>query len=299
MTSAQTESPHTPGFHLRRGVALILLAWVFFTVMSPLVRQVSEHLPITAILCMQGIVGALCVMPWMVKHGKESFKTKSWGLILVRTGAGLLVYTFLLLAILHTSLVDAYLLSNATPLLLPMIVWIWRRTPIEHILWPGIFVGFIGILLILKPGAEILNIGALYGVGAALFGAIAMVALRLLSYTTRSHTVLFYYFLLSALVTFPLVIWSGKFPSGVDWIKLLSIACLATVAQVTMIRAFHHAKPTVLGPFNYAAVVYAGVLDWILYGTQPDLFAWIGIVLICCGGIWSIRFSSPSAPSQS
>ncbi|MBF8262798.1 MAG: putative rane protein [Parachlamydiales bacterium] len=74
------------------------------------------------------------------------------------------------------------------------------------------------------------------------------------------------------------------------------IAILSTAAQFATIRAFHHASPTALGPFNYCSVVYAGLLDWGLYGVQPDLWSWIGIILICLGGIWAIRQGTATLP---
>lgn len=286
-------SSHPPHYHFRVGIGYILLSWIFFTLMGPIVRDVNKHMPMVAILCVQGIAGVLCTLPWIVKHGKDSLKTPSWGLILLRTGCGLLIYTFLFLSIVHTSLVDAFLLNNASPLFLPIVIWIWMKLPIEHKLWPGLIGGFIGLLLILKPGAELLNLGALYGVAMAIFAAIAMVSLRLLSFTTRSHTVLFYYFLLSALITLPIAIYIGKVPTGADWIELIGIAALSTLGQTCMTRAFHHASPTALGPFNYSSVIYAGILDWILYGAKPDLFSFLGILLIVFGGIWSIKFSTP------
>ena len=66
------------------------------------------------------------------------------------------------------------------------------------------------------------------------------------------------------------------------------------LGQWTFVRAFHHAKASELGPFCYAAVVYAVLIDWALYKQMPALLVWIGVALVCAGGIWAIRFSSPS-----
>src|SRR5579872_3101669 len=169
-------SPHSPHYHLRAGIGYILLAWFFFALTSPLVRDVNKTLPLAAILVVQSLVGLICTLPWMIKHGKDAFKTDSWGLIFLRGICGLLNYTFLFLAIVHTSLVDAFLLGNAAPLFLPFVLWVWLKKPILHKLWVGLIGGFIGLVMILKPGAEILNLGAIYGIAMAFFAAIAMVS---------------------------------------------------------------------------------------------------------------------------
>lgn len=292
-------TPHAPHYHLKVGILYILLTWLCFSLTSPLVRDVNKTVPMALILCVQGVVGLLATLPWIFQHGKDSLKSENWGLILFRSVCGVLNYLCLFLAMLHTTLVDTFLLANAAPLLLPFVIWIWLKNPIQHILWPGLIGGFIGLILILKPGAEIINIGALYALGTALITALMMVTLRLLSYTTRTHTILFYYFLFTILVTLPIAIYIGTMPTGIDWLKLLGIAILSTVAQLFMTRSFHHAPPTALGPFYYSAVVYAGALDWILYGERPDLFALFGIILVVCGGIWSIKFNPlPKPPGQ-
>jgi drug/metabolite transporter (DMT)-like permease len=280
---------HAPHYHLKVGIGYILLTWLCFSLTSPLVRDVNKTVPMALILCTQGIVGLLSTLPWMFKHGRDSLKSENWGLILFRSICGLLNYLCLFLAMVHTTLVDTFLLANAAPLLLPFVCWIWLKKPIQHKLWPGLIGGFIGLILILKPGSEILNAGAFYALGNALITAIVMVTLRLLSYTTRSHTVLFYYFLITILMTLPLALYLGHIPNGIEWLELLGIALLSTLAQLFMIRSFHHASPTALGPFNYSAVVYAGALDWLLYGSKPDLFSLLGILLVICGGIWSIK----------
>jgi drug/metabolite transporter (DMT)-like permease len=288
-------SPHTPYYHLRVGIGYMLLAWASFALTGPLVRDANKTVPMALIICVLSTGGIFSTLPWMIKYGKDSLKAGHWGLILFRAFAGLLNYTFLFLAVVHTSLVDAFLLGNASPLFLPFVIWIWLKTPIQHKLWPGLIAGFIGLLFILKPGSEILNWGALYGICMALTSALVMVTLRLLSHTTRTHTILFYYYFLSVLATLPIALYLGHMPNTKEWLELLAIAILSTLAQTFLTRSFHHASPTALGPFNYSAVVYAGLLDWILYGSRPDLFSLFGIILVIGGGIWSIKLTSLNA----
>ncbi|HSX11855.1 MAG TPA: DMT family transporter, partial [Chlamydiales bacterium] len=248
---ATPSAPHAPRYHLRVGIIYVLLTWLFLALSSPLVRDVNKTTPIVTILFVQALVGLICTLPWMIQHGRDSLKTESWILILVRGACGLLNYTFLFLATIHTSLVDTYLLGNATPLFLPFIVWLWLKKPIQHKLWPGLIGGFIGLIFILKPGSEILNGGAIYAILMAVCSAIAMISMRLLSFTTRTHTVLFYMFLISVVATLPIVLYLGQIPSWREWMELFAISILSTLAQFCMLRAFHHASPITLGPFNY------------------------------------------------
>jgi len=193
------------------------------------------------------------------------------------------------LAVQRTSLVNTMLFNNASPLWLPFVVLIWRKISIQHKMWPGLFAGFIGIIFVLQPGKEIIQIGSLFAIGAGLLQSLNMVSLRLLSYTERNHTVMFYYFLIGALICMPFLF--ASWPKGwILWEEVIAIGICFALGQWAFVRAFHFAKASQLGPFCYAAIVYSVLLDWVIYGQMPDFWKWIGIGLICAGGIWAIRF---------
>lgn len=293
-----TTHTHPPFHHLKWGIFYILVAWLFFTLMATISREISPHVNVSVVLFFQNFISLLMMIPWIFLHGIKSLKTQRFGLIFLRSIGGLLAFAFLFLAVQKTSLVDAVLLNNAAPLLIPFVVLVWLKIPINHKLWPGIIAGFIGIILILKPGKEILNPGALYALAAAICLSIVMIAVRLLSYTEKTHAVLLYYFAIASLCTLPIAAYFWKWPTAHEWAGLVSIGVLSGVGQWTFIRAFHHAKPSHLGPFCYMAVVYSGLIEWILWGQVPDLLAWIGISMVCAGGIWSIRFSQPPPPPK-
>jgi drug/metabolite transporter (DMT)-like permease len=172
-------------------------------------------------------------------------------------------------------------------------VYFWLKAPINHKLWPGIILGFIGIVLILHPTKAIFNPGAFIALGGACMLAVAMLALRLLSASDKGHTVLFYYFALGALFTLPLCIiyWVPLTTSSI--IQLIILGVLSAIGQYAFVHAFHYAKASQLGPFCYVSVVYAAILDWFLWGSIPDYLAIIGIILVCIGGILTIFFSRP------
>lgn len=286
------ESMHKPYSHLKLGIIYILLAWLFFTIMATFTRFATKSQSLGTVLFFQNFIGFLSTLPWVYHHGIASLKTNRIGLIFVRSIAGLLSFTCLFLAVQRTSLVDSILLNNASPLILPFLIRLWLKVPINHRLWPGIGVGFVGILLILQPGKEILDPGALFGLGAAATGSVVMVSVRLLSYTERHHTVLFYYFAIASAIVLPWMIMKWDPLSTQDWIYLGAIGLCSTFGQWMFIRAFHNAKPSQIGPFCYMAVVYSAILDWALWGSIPNLLAWTGIILVCLGGIWTIRYSA-------
>ncbi len=283
--------PHHPG-KLIKGVIYLLLAWLMLTTVTTLSRYVSKTETIPTMLFFQKLISMLCVLPWVIKQGSVGLKTQRFGLIFFRAIVGLLSFGFLFAAVRYTTIVDAILLDNTAPFLIPFLVWIWIKTPINHKLWPAILIGFAGIVCILKPGISALNIGALFALAAALMDAMMMVSLRLLTSTEKTATINFYYFLIGGLVCMPFAIWQWRTPTLTILLMLVAMGVLSAIGQFAFTNAFLNAKPHFLGPFNYIAVVYSGIFEWALFGQLPDIYSLAGVVLICAGGIWMFRFSS-------
>ncbi|MBS0624963.1 MAG: DMT family transporter [Verrucomicrobia bacterium] len=282
---------HSKTRRLEWGIFFILLAWLTFTLMATFSKFATRTVSLPIVLFFQNFVAFLLMVPWVFKHKISSLKTKHFTLILVRSIAGLGAFLFLFLAVQKTTLVDAVLLNNAGPLLVPFGALLWKKVPIEHKLWPGIVAGFLGITLILKPGSEIFNGGGLYGLGAAVGMCAAMLTVHELAKTERHYTILFYYFLIASLCCVPWSLAGWRVFTPDEWFYLLSIGLLSFLGQWAFLRAFHNAQPIVLGPFCYMAVVYSGFIQWILWGHVPDWIAILGILLVCAGGIWTIVFT--------
>ncbi len=287
---------HSHRRNLGLGISYILFGMLLLSLLSLISRYTSKNVPISTILMFQGFIGLIFILPWLYAHGLESLKTKRFGLIFFRSFVGGIVgFTLVFLAVQKTTLVNTLLLANASPLYVPLVFWVWKKIPINHLLWPGVIGGFLGIAFILQPTREIVNIGALFALAAGVLGSINIVGNRLLSYTERNHTVIFYYFGITGLACLPVSLYQWVSPTLWDWGGILAIGILTAVMMWCNFRAFHFAKATVLGPFFYSSVIYSVILDWALYGEVPNFLAWIGIAFVCAGGIWTIFFSRPAA----
>lgn len=249
------------------------------------------------ILMFQGFIGWILVLPWLYAHGWGTIRTERFGLLFFRSFVGGVIgFGLVFLAVQKISLVNAMLLNSAGPIFVPLVLRIWRKVPINHLLWPGVIGGFIGIALILQPTKSIINPGAFFALAAGIIMSFSIVTNRLLSYTERNHTVMFYYFGITAITCLPVSLYQWVWPSFWDWCGIIAIGILTMAMQWFNFRSYHFAKASVLGPFVYSSVVYSVIIDWAIYGAIPNLIAWIGIALVCAGGIWTILFNPPAPP---
>ena len=100
--------------------------------MATISRFATATVPLLTVIFFQNFISWLTIIPWVCVHGIHSLRTQRLGLIFVRSIGGLLAFTLLFMAVQQTSLVDAVLLNNAAPLIVPFAVWIWLKIPINH-----------------------------------------------------------------------------------------------------------------------------------------------------------------------
>jgi len=275
---------------LAAGIAYTLGAWLLFTSTTLVSRFAMEDVSVVTVLLFQNLICLVTVLPGVHKQGWSSLRTNRFGLLVFCSLISLIGMALCFLAVQKVSLVDTMLLNTTAPLWIPFVLLIWRKIPINHYFWPGLISGFLGILLILQPGRDIFQGGSLLALGAGIALSLNMVSTRLLSKTESTPTLMFYYCLITFLTCLPLSIYEWKQPGLIAAASIFGSGVFFALGQWAFVRAFYYAKASQLGPFSYSSVVYSVLFDWALYNQVPGLLAWIGIVFVCAGGIWAIRW---------
>jgi drug/metabolite transporter (DMT)-like permease len=280
---------------LRRGALLMVASAFFFAVMGIGVKAASRELPNTIVVFFRNAVGFAALLPLLPRLGRGGLGTTHLAEHLIRSLAGLAAMYCFFFAIGHMRLADAVLLNYSLPLFMPVIAWLWLKEPVPEGLWRGLTVGFLGVALILKPGLALFNPVALVGVAAAVLAALAQVGVRRLTETEPVTRIVFYFGLISTLVSAVPLFGTWKAPPIALWWILLLIGSCATVAQLLLTRAYAHAPAAQVGPFIYAAVPVAALLDGFVFGQWPDALSIAGGVLVCGAGILILHGQSTAA----
>ncbi len=277
------------------GGFLIVLAFFCVAVMSALGKAAAE-VPTGTIVFFQNFISLVLFLPWFFRHGVAGLKTSRTWLHILRALAGLLSQALMFVAVKRMPLMDAVLLSNSAPLFIPLITWAWLKQKIGTVVWASLIVGFVGVILILKPNAALLsNPVALIATSAAVFSAFALVTVNRLSTTETTERILFYYFLISSIAAAPFAIAQWRAPSQREWILLLGIGIFMAAAQLLIILAYRQASAGRIAPFNYSVVVFSGLIGWLVWKNAPDTLSVAGILLVSAGGILSTKFGGPAA----
>lgn len=272
----------------KKGVALILVSWIFLIIAIALSRKISMESSVPTVLLFQNFISLLCVIPWLFKSGWKSLYLSKFGVIVLRSIAGYVSFAFVILAVQRTTLVNVVLLSNSAPLFIPIVIWIWKRVHLSWRLWLGIIIGFIGIGIILNPTNSVMNFGALFAVGAAICSSISMIAQRRLVKTESIPTILFYYFAINVIISIPFAIETWKPLTPQISLGLLVIGLCFGIGQSLFLSAFKFEKPSFLSSFSYVSVVYGFIIEWMMGDHWPSWRHFLGILIVCIGGIITI-----------
>ncbi len=164
--------------------------------------------------------------------------------------------------------------------------------------WIAVAFGFIGVLIILRPGAGIFDPVALIPLVVALSFSTYTVLTKIISRDDPNETTLFYTGIvgLSSLTPIGPFFWST--PTPIEWFWLAVAAVLGSIAHVFIITALHLAPASILQPFNYTMLVWATVLGFFVFGNLPDFWTVTGALVIVVSGLfawyWESRPSSIS-----
>lgn len=282
---------YTPG-RPAAGALNILTASLMFAVMGALVRLASSAVPGELIVFFRNFFALAFLVPVLLgrKGGfsiRPSPTMERFHLFRALTGLGAMYCYFYALA--HMKLAEAVLLSYTSPLFLPVIARIWLGEPLGRQAICAVLVGFMGVILILKPGLGVFQPVALAALLSAVLVSLAMASIRRMSSSEPPYRIVLYFTLLSTLISGVPLSWSWQTPSLPAFGLLFLTGVVAVTGQLYMTKGYSLAPAALVVPFIYGTVVFAALIGWVFWGESLDLLTGAGAVLVCSAGIIAAR----------
>ena len=261
-----------------------------FALLGAFVRAASAMLPNEMVVFFRNALVLVFLMPLFA--ARRSLPAMSGGkmhLHVLRASAGLVSMYCYFYALAHMKLAEAVLLSYTSPLFIPIIAFLWLHEPLNRRIRIAVLIGFAGVLLILKPGLSIFQPVALVALSAALFASLAMVTIRRMSDTERPEIIVFYYTLLSTVISAVPLTWAWQVPGREALVILVFLGLAAMAGQLLMTKGYGLAPAAQVGPFVYCSVVFASIIGWVFWGESLDPLSVVGSLLVFIAGITAAR----------
>ena len=286
-----------PPDDLRLGALYALGAAASFAMVGACIKTASATMPNEMVVFMRNAVALVALLPWILRVRVRGLATRHLGGHLLRAGFGLAAMYCFFHALHHLHLAEAVLLNYSAPLFIPVIAWLWLREVPPLVILPVSVFGFCGIALIVDPAsAGLLRWPALIG---ALSGVLAapMVSIRRVSRTETTPRIVFYFSLLSTLISGVPLLWAWERPETSAFWVMVGAGVLALVGQLCLTRAYSVAPAARVGAITYSSVVFAALLGWALWGETPSVQAMGGAVLVvaaCILASWQQKRATPA-----
>ncbi len=286
MTHKDTSFVAAPGNQPVAGALFVSGASVTIAIIGALVKAVSVDLSLEMIVFFRSILTLVFLLPILFRpHNRTSIRTTCFRFHILRSLAGLAgMYCFFFI-LARLPLAVAVLLNFTSPIFIPLIAYFWIKEPVPAPVRAAIFIGFVGVALILKPGSELFRPIAFLGILSAILVATAMVAIRRMSPQEPPHRIVFYFSLIAALISAVPLLWAFQLPRGQTLGLLVLISLLAVAGQLMLTKGYSLAPSARVGPFTYGSVIFSAIIGWLVWDEALDLLTGLGAILICLAGI--------------
>ncbi len=270
------------------GCVLAMLAELCFVGMGSLVKLLSENLPSQNVVFFRNLFGLLVLLPLILRLGIKTLKTDYLHWHLLRSLAGVSAMYCFFYALSKLPLADAMLLKISAPLFIPIFALIWLSEYISLRAIMAIMIGFLGVILVLKPTGTV-HIASLVGLLGGALAALAKVTIRRMSGTEPTSRIVFYFGFISLIVSAIPLFWFWQTPGSKQWILLILLGAFGTMGQLFLTKSYLLAPASRIAPFTYSSILFAAIIGWLFWGELVTLITITGALLIIVAGIIILR----------
>ncbi|MBI3434759.1 MAG: DMT family transporter [Proteobacteria bacterium] len=286
--------------NIAKAIVLKLASTALFAVMSVLVRWVGDVVPVGQIVFFRSacaILPVVAVYAWRRELAAAVRTGRPYG----HLGRGLISALGMFLnfmALARLPLVDATAIAFAAPLLTVLLAALVLRETVRIYRWSAVSVGFGGVIVMMWPYLDLANlvnansatamVGAICALSGAFVNAGSVIQTRRLTDSETTSSIVFYFSLICAIVGLCTLPFGWVTPTPAQFAALVAVGVLGGVAHIILTESYRFAPASLVAPFDYAAMLWAFLLGFIVFGEIPALHGYVGALIVAGAGLFVI-----------
>ncbi len=265
------------------------LGMFFFAGGDAIAKLLTDSLhPIQIVWSRQlGLLAGVCVI--LLMHGRQVLATRHMPLQIARGVLAVGSATLFVFAVAHVPLADAVAVSFVAPFLVTVMGALLLKEPVGPRRWVAVCVGFIGMLIVIRPGLSVFHPTIFLVVIAATLFAMRQILSRFVARGDRTVTTICYTAITSSLLLTLVLPFFWETPALDQLPLLIGVAVLAASGEVLVIKSLELAQAVVLAPVHYSLLIWGTIYGVVLFGQFPDRWTWLGAAIIVATGLYVLQ----------
>lgn len=257
-----------------------------FATMHVLIRYTSAEIHPMQIAFFRNFFGILVFLPILVRSGIGFLRTDRLRLHAVRGVLNICAMLMFFYALSITEVARVTALAFSAPVYAAILSVIFLGERFRWRRWVAIATGFVGMLIVLRPGLIPLELGPLLVIGSSLVWAICMIIIKMLSRTDSSLCIVAYMNIFLTVFALGPAIWFWQWPTLEGWILMAAIGVAGTLGQLGLSQALAETEPSVVMPLDFLRLIWVTVLGYLVFGEIPGIWIWVGGAVIFASGFY-------------
>lgn len=272
-----------------KGVMWMLFACVAFSGMGLSVRYLSRFLPSQELIFFRNALSLIWMLPWIYRSGFTVLRTTHFRMYLGRSALAFASMLCWFTALATLPLAEAVALGFTAPLFSTVLAVLILGEVVRMRRWTATIIGFLGAMVILRPGIEEVTFAHVLVLGASATGAITSVVVKQLTRTEHPNAIVTYMTLLTTPFALLIAVPVWQWPEPMTWFWLLVLGLLATLGHQASTRAFQYLDASLVATLDFIRLPTSALLAWIAFTETPDIWTWIGGTIIAAASVYIAR----------
>lgn len=272
-----------------RAVLLMAASTVFFGCMAVCIRLASKQLHPFEIAFFRNVFGFVFILPMLFRHGPGILRTNKLPLYFGRCLIGIVSMMAGFWAIVNLPLAQAIALSYSTPLFVTIAAVVVLGEVVRARRWTAVIVGFLGVMVIVRPGSDAFTAASLVAVLAAVASASVAISIKFLSRTEHPDAIVLY----TTMIWIPMSLVPALFvwvmPVGITWLWIILAGLLGTLGHMFWTRALKLGDASMLTPISFLQILVVSVFGYLLFDENLDRWTVLGAAIIFGSNIYIAR----------
>ncbi|MBT3360746.1 MAG: DMT family transporter [Rhodospirillales bacterium] len=283
--------------NIGQGIGLIVLAIGLLSSLDAMVKWLTGGFSLAQIVFFRNLFGLLPVFIIIqMQGGARAIRTRRPGFHIFRVFLILTIAFSFFWALSRMELADATALFFTVPLFITIMSVIVLGETVGMRRWIAVAAGFGGVLLVIRPGSGVFDLGAIGVLVASLGYAALMISNRAIRGKETPATLTFFTTTGCVLVTGCALPWVWVEPSAFEWGVMAAMGIFGGTGQILLIFAFQRAPAGVIAPFEYTTLIWATFYGFVIWGDLPDMQTVIGAAIIAAGGVYILYRETMTKP---